>query len=118
MTIKQDKFVKEYIGNGGNGTKAALAVYDTNDYATAHSIASENLQKPSIKKRVDEALVKLRLTPEYVLNKHKNIAEKQEDKDPMIGERALENIGKIAGMYPSSSNSVDIGDGHIKINWE
>lgn len=46
-TIKQRKFVKEYIETG-NGTQSALKVYDTKDYMTAAMIASENLKKPKV----------------------------------------------------------------------
>ena len=48
LTYKQRAWVKEYIKSKGNGTKSALKVYKTKDYNTAHSIASENLQKPAI----------------------------------------------------------------------
>jgi phage terminase small subunit len=44
ITIKQSKFLKEYLKHG-NGTKAALAVYDTKDYNSAAQIAHENLKK-------------------------------------------------------------------------
>jgi phage terminase small subunit len=123
LTIKQQKFVKEYVRNDGNGTQAALATYNTNDENTAHAIASENLQKPTIREKVDEALVKLQITPEWVLNNHKTIAEygiEREEgqmRDTMASERALENIGKIQGLYPSTSNSLEIGDGSIKLTW-
>lgn len=46
MTLKQKTFVKRYVQNGGNGTKAAMDVYNAKNYNTAHTIASENLQKP------------------------------------------------------------------------
>lgn len=45
---KQEAFATEYIANGGNGTKAALAVYDTDNPRTAAAIASENLTKPNV----------------------------------------------------------------------
>lgn len=44
LTVKQAKFFKEYLKDG-NGTRAALAVYGTDDYQSAASIASENLKK-------------------------------------------------------------------------
>lgn len=47
LTVKQEKFVKEYLDTG-NGTQAALAVYDTDNPRTAAAIASENLTKPNI----------------------------------------------------------------------
>ena len=44
LTVKQRRFIKRYI-ELGNGTKAAMEVYDTKDYQSAASIASENLKK-------------------------------------------------------------------------
>lgn len=48
MTTKQKIFVKEYIDNGGNGTKAAIKAYNPKTNQTARAIASENLTKPNI----------------------------------------------------------------------
>ena len=47
LTPKQDKFLKRYLETG-NGTRAALEVYDTDSPRTAAAIASENLTKPNI----------------------------------------------------------------------
>jgi len=44
LTIKQARFLKEYFRTG-NGTQAAMLAYDTNNPATAASIATENLIK-------------------------------------------------------------------------
>ena len=56
LTIKERKFVKNYIKNDGNGVKSALESYDTTDYKTASNIASTNLDKPRIQKAIQEAL--------------------------------------------------------------
>jgi len=47
LTPKQKKFADSYIDTG-NGTRSALEAYDTDDYSTAASIASENLKKPEL----------------------------------------------------------------------
>lgn len=47
ITKKQKEFADAYLETG-NGTQSALKAYDTEDYNTAHSIASENLQKPTV----------------------------------------------------------------------
>ena len=60
LTPKQERFVEEYIKNGGNGVQAALEVYDTSDYKTASAIASENLDKPVISAAVKSIQVQLR----------------------------------------------------------
>lgn len=54
LTPKQDKFLRRYLETG-NGTRAALEAYDTDDYNTAHAIASENLRKPSIMEKFKAA---------------------------------------------------------------
>lgn len=52
MTIKQEKFVQEYIKNDGNGTQAALVAYDTTDPVTASAIARETLESPLVAQAV------------------------------------------------------------------
>lgn len=54
LTKKQAGFIKDYLETG-NGVQAALNNYDTEDYDTAKSIASENLTKPYIMQRIIEA---------------------------------------------------------------
>lgn len=57
LTPKQKAFCDEYLANGYNGTKAAIAAgYSPK---TAFSIATENLKKPLIKEYLDEAKKKL-----------------------------------------------------------
>lgn len=51
-TIKQKKFVAEYLKTG-NGTQAALAVYDTDSPEVAGSIASDNLKKQKVKELIE-----------------------------------------------------------------
>ena len=52
LTKKQSSFVKAYLLNGGNATKAAIdAGYSE---STAKSIGAENLTKPDIKAAIEE----------------------------------------------------------------
>jgi len=60
LTVKQDKFAREYVKDG-NGTRAAKSAGYSE--ATAHVIASENLRKPKValeiakhRKRISERL--------------------------------------------------------------
>lgn len=55
LTKKEKGFIKDIIETG-NGTKAALNNYDTEDENVAASIASENLRKPKIQNAITEAL--------------------------------------------------------------
>ena len=67
-TLKQKAFVEEYVRNGGNGTQAAMKVYDTEDNATARSIASENLTKPDIMTELLRTAERLGATKEKVVS--------------------------------------------------
>lgn len=68
LTVKQKKFVKAYVANDGNGQKAALETYDINKtdmnkaLNTANVIAVENLQKPTVKEAIEQALIKHGIT--------------------------------------------------------
>lgn len=53
LTLKQRKWIKEYIETG-NATKAALKVYDCKNEVTAANIGSENLRKLQIPELMEE----------------------------------------------------------------
>jgi phage terminase small subunit len=63
LTLKQRRFLKEYLRNGGNGVQAALAVYNTYSYSTANSIARANLQKPLIQEAIKRELEQYDVNP-------------------------------------------------------
>lgn len=67
LTAKQTKFVKEYVANDGNGTKAALAAYDTTDENTAHAIASQNLQKLTVAEAIEVGMAEQGITMDKAL---------------------------------------------------
>lgn len=53
LTLKQRKWIKEYIKTG-NATKAALKTYDTDNYDSAAQIGSENLKKLQITELMED----------------------------------------------------------------
>ena len=56
LTLKQQKFVDEYINNGGNGSKAVISAgYNATTENSIRSIASENLMKPMIRLALEQA---------------------------------------------------------------
>ena len=91
-TLKQRMFVKEYVKNKGNGTKAALKVYDTKDYETGAAIAVENLNKPLIKTLMQEALESVGLTKDKIA---KGIEDITKANQPIIFE------GEVVSEYPA-----------------
>mgnify|MGYP004679094415 CR=1 FL=1 len=56
LTPKQQKFADEYIESGKKEESAIKAGYKSR---SAHSIATENLQKPAIKSYIDERMAEI-----------------------------------------------------------
>lgn len=79
LTPKQKAFAEEYVKNGGNATKAALAAKYSKK--TAQRIGSENLSKPLIASYIAELQTKI---------------EKQEGRDIMSLAEIQERRSKIA----------------------
>ncbi len=103
LTLKQRKFVNNYVRLSGNGTKAALDAYDTADPAVAHSIASENLQKPTIQRAIELALERTGLSDEYISELLKEttvagIGTKATNSDSL---RGIEMMLKLKGAFPA-----------------
>jgi len=73
LTFKQKLFVKHYMTNGYNATKAYAAVYPDSSLAAAQSSSSDLLSNPMIKayieKEQEEVADALLLTKEKILNK-------------------------------------------------
>jgi hypothetical protein len=63
LTKKQRNFISAYI-ESGIGVKAAMQSYDVSSYASANSIATQNLQNSSIRAAIDRAWREKNLTPE------------------------------------------------------
>lgn len=106
LTLKQRKFVVGYIENGGNGTQAAMNVYNAKNYNTAHTIASENLQKPTIREAIDGALRTKGLTPDVITGNLGNLANSKPEK--VSGDTVLKanvEVLKLMGAYPGSKHT-------------
>jgi hypothetical protein len=74
LTIKQDKFVREYVKDG-NGTRAAKQAGYSPD--TAYSIANENLNKPEIAQEV--AIHRQRLAERLDISREKLVNDAAHD---------------------------------------
>jgi len=72
MTIKQELFIKKYL-EFGNGTQAALDVYNTNNSNVASSIAYENLRKPEIQRTVNAYFEREGLVPSSIAKAIKEV---------------------------------------------
>ena len=80
LTVKQAKFVKEYVKNDGNGTKAVQKAYNVDDVNTAAVMATENLRKPNIQQALLRAAERMGITEEKIIEPVA-LALEAEDKD-------------------------------------
>lgn len=103
LTYKQAKFVKAYIANNGNGTKAAQESYNLKNYNTAHAVSAENLRKPSIKEAILQASERKGLTIDRVIGRMNVILDKDEYVIPTA------NLWtKLTGYQDIESNKTNI----------
>lgn len=110
LTKKQREFVKEYVDTG-NGTKAALEVYDTDSINTASSIASENLRKPNIINAIQEALPDELLAQVHLegLNATRSFplgeGEYEDAPDYAVRHKYLDSAYKLKGSYAAEKHT-------------
>jgi len=111
LTLKQRRFVKAYVETG-NGTEAAMRAYDTGDRHTAHAIASENLKKKAIHRRVRALLDAEGLTNRKLVVIHAHYLALYDSDDPRekaLALKALDMLYKLKGMYRSHPADDDDG---------
>ncbi|RJQ27951.1 hypothetical protein C4577_00360 [Candidatus Parcubacteria bacterium] len=104
MTTKQKLFIKKYLETG-NGTQAALEVYNTNDPNVAKVIASENLTKPNIREALEVALSSQGLTLDVIAGNIGNLANSKPEKvssDAIL--KANVELLKLHGAYPDKKS--------------
>ena len=106
LTIKQDLFTKKYVEHKGNGTQAALEVYDTDSPRVAQNIASENLSNPIIQNRIDQILNKQNLSLDKNMANIGNLANSEVEK-PSANAVLKANIEllKLRGAYGRQINT-------------
>lgn len=93
-----------------------MDVYNVKNYNTAHVIASENLQKPTIRRAIEEAMEAKGLTDEYIseLLREATVAglgQKATNSDSL---RGIEMMLKVKGAFPSKINQ----SAHLRIDYK
>jgi phage terminase small subunit len=111
LTIKQRRFVKEYVKDG-NATQSALAAYDVKK-RNAATLGQSVLRVPKVRAAIEKALKKAGLDEEYVTGALKEIIESgkenREDATPADALRGIDTYLKLKGYIGgNSSNSVKI----------
>jgi phage terminase small subunit len=98
LSLKEQKFVHEYVANGGVGAEAARVAYPTSKNPTV--IAAQVKQRPHVQESIQEKLD--RLLPNYeekIAELMQNtIAEALASTDLRAKTAALEAVTRISGM--------------------
>ena len=100
LTKKQQQFVLEYLKDL-NATQAAIrAGYSKN---SAKEIGYENLTKPHIKEKIDEAMInrseRVKMTADDVLREIRDLAFRNKEKDDKLMLDALKTYGKHLKLF-------------------
>lgn len=114
LTLKQQRFINEFIANGGNGTQAALKAYNPKNANTAHAIAADNLRKPTVSKAIEEILKPEEADRGYVL---KGIVEMTRSDNEPIRLKALELLGKVHRMFTDRVDHTHVFETIKSIGW-
>jgi len=103
LTIKQERFCREYVKTGHGTNSAKLAGYSEK---TAFVQSTENLRKPNIIKEIERLLkpeIKaVQITQEFILQKLRENAEKASSDEFYNASgvnKAIELLGKHIGMF-------------------
>lgn len=117
LNVQQEKFIAEFVSNGGNGTAAYLSVYNNSGEATARANASRLLRKPEIQARLKElqdkatspkilsseelkarlsAIARREVTETVVTPSGKIIEKPASVRDSVA---ALQTLARISGLY-------------------
>lgn len=113
-TMKEKKYVKALIENGGNKCQAVFDSYDVKpgDYNTATKIASENTQKLTFddlfaKAGLTDEVIAKSITHKVLLAKKQNQFTGEVDDDHAIQLKATELALKIMGKFAPEKAPVD-----------
>lgn len=102
LTKKEHDFIMLYIKTG-NGTRAALEVFDTKDYKTANAIASEYLTKPIIISWIADYLAKYATENDIMRELWADVA----SGDKQLRINALNLIARIKAMVSERHINVE-----------
>ena len=112
-SLKQIKFAREYVSNGGNATRAAIdAGYSAH---TAHVIGPESLEKPSVQELIEEfksqVLKAAKITPEIIAAMLMEEAVGKEDSSSNSRIQAMRILTDFVGAFDKNKQKVEHSGG-------
>ena len=123
LTTKQLNFCKEYISNGGNGTRAYLAAYDSDNPTNAKVEACRMLQRDDIQQQIErlrkpvEKAIRRKIINEREYKKNliqERIAECVDRGDDAAIARYIEIWNKMDGEYVNITKDITDTEANIK----
>lgn len=105
LTERQKNFVVFYVKNGGNGTKAIMEAYGTEDLKTAGVMSAQNLAKVRVAGALKWFLQQV-ASPSMVLSKFTELATSAKSQDTQL--RAADLLAKVNRMYEPDTQAVSV----------
>lgn len=106
LTYKQKLFAQEYVKHKGNGTQAALQVYDNQEPDSATVTASRLLSNVNVQETIEQIAQKQGITHSTILEEFKDLGTREVEKvsaDTKL--RSLVELAKMLRMYPSTKHT-------------
>lgn len=110
LTVKQKLFIKEYVKTNGNATEASMRVYDVKDRRIGAVIGNQNMDKPAIRSKIEEALQIANYEPHVTISNLMGVEEKSKEARPTVadGLKASELLLKLSGAFTNQSKSINL----------
>ena len=109
LTLKQQRFVNEYVKTGNGAQSAIKAGYSEK---AAKELAYETLTIPHVQAKIEKVMSeeakKLGITAEYVLNNIKKIAENENEKVIQTNLKANELLGRHLKLFHENEKTIDM----------
>ena len=110
LTLKQRKFVKEYIRTGNGSQAVKLAGYNVKSDLSANATASDNLSKPIIQRSIAKVLDQAGLTDDRLADDLDYIIDRAKDSDKITVADALRGLDmsfKLKDKYPAERKQIE-----------
>lgn len=113
-TLKQMKFIKEYVKNGGNGAAAVRAAgYNAKRIVTQSTLAYDTLKKPYVRLEIEKLLNKNGVEVDGIVRIHKRNMEQEDNLS--VSQTAVKDFYNILGISNQEKDNPNVA---IQINIE
>jgi hypothetical protein len=115
LTIKQKKFIDEYVANNGNGTQAIIKAYPNVTYDSARMMASDNLSKPNIQDALHESMISNGVDVPWIIDKLKSqIAQSSQDKQHGSAIKGTKLLADFLGLTHEARNVDRLANNEVR----